>query len=101
MDIDHDRITLPVVGDPRTADIEVVVFAPSEPEADVSFFVRCLCAACQEIDHAGIRESMGGWADKPGVYYMQAWSEVYPSGPWGGEEYDGGIRIAEQGDDQT
>ncbi len=101
MNIDDDGNRLPVVGDPRTADLEVVVVAPSEPGADVNFMVRCLCAACQEIDHAGVRESMGDLADKPGVYYMQAWSLVYPSGPWGGEEYDGGIRIAEQGDDQT
>ncbi len=81
-------VDLPVVGEPNRADVEVTV----EPGGEIS--TRCLCPACQEFDNIGVVEAMGDLAETPGVYYMKAWSVVYPATPNGPEEYDGGIEIA-------
>lgn len=87
---------LPVTGDSEGADIEVQVF---EVDGELDMYVRCLCHACFEVERVGAREAMGELAEKPGVYYMEAWSVVYPSTPSHGEEYDGGIRIHVKGDE--
>jgi len=87
---DGHREQLPVEGDREGAAIEVTVFSTDD---GTEIYVRCLCHACFEMEQVGAREAIGELADEPGVYYMEPWSEVYPSGPWGPEEYDGGIRI--------
>jgi hypothetical protein len=45
------------------------------------------CSVSADVDNFG-------WDDfpqEPGWYWVRSWVEVYPSGPWGPEEYDGGI----------
>lgn len=80
----------PIVhGDPKHAMIEVEVF---EIDGELDYSVRCMCSACYEIQEIGIEEALGDV--EPGVYYMRSWFIVHPSGPWGPEEYEGGLEIA-------
>lgn len=47
------------------------------------------CDVQYEIDNAGY----DFMPQEPGRYWVRAWNEVHPSGPWGPEEYDGGVHF--------
>ncbi len=64
---------------------------------DVEYIVRCLCAACSDIDAVGLLPELFEDSDGktvPGVYYLRSWFETHPGGPWGPAEYDGGLEVA-------
>jgi len=86
----------PAIGRRETAEIAVEVV---EVDGEIDYFVTCLCAACEEVSNAGIPadlfEATVYGTPQPGVYYVTAWHEVHPGGPWGPPEYDGGLTISE------
>ncbi len=64
---------------------------------DVEYNIRCLCAACSDIDAVGLLPELFEDSDGktvPGTYYLRVWSEIHPGGPWGPAEYDGGLQLA-------
>ena len=65
------------------------------------------CGVGFEISNAGLRTYFAHRDDPdhvldsylerlpPGRYEIEHWTHTYPAGPWGSEEYDGGIRTVE------
>jgi hypothetical protein len=48
--------------------------------------------------HADDPDCFADWTDalKPGRYKIEVWHKRHPGGPWGAEEWDGGLRLVEE-----
>lgn len=57
--------------------------------------VEYTCAVQYEIDNSGLDSLRFQWEKylPDGEYRIIGWWCSYPAGPWGGEEYDGGLAI--------
>jgi len=86
---------VPHFGDWENADLEVTVVELNDGgDPPVDLMIRCLCAACFEIEQVGVLAALGVDELKPGIYYLRSWHESYVV-PWVGEEHDGGLMINE------
>lgn len=65
------------------------------------------CVVGSHISNAGIDSfgvELSDWPSAlpttPGRYRIESWSDRFPSGPWGGEEWSAGLALI-RGDDDT
>jgi len=61
-------------------------------------WVEWECGAQHEADNAGMDCFFEELKLPEGEFEIEHWSERHPGGPWGGEEWEGGLRFTEAGE---
>ena len=73
--VDGETEDIPVFGEYENADLEVEVHYYKDcDEPDI--VVRCLCAACHDIEMVGVVDAMGVDKLEEGVHYLKHWHET-------------------------